>query len=349
MKKILLSIVALCCTVVAGAQNEIVTAVLQHGDDVSVYKGGSAFVQAYNAAVDCDVITLSNGSFVPPACIEKVLSIYGCGFEEDQEANTSITTINGDLRVGKADAVLEGVHIEGVFVRGELLAANTANTSTTAQLKGFTLKKCFINSHLRFNSNIEGVTVKQCRIGGGIYGTSTVIADGLFIANCYIWDRVAQFSKDSDVQIDHCIKALRYGSGHYSSDDANWSEFTWKNSIIGHRGAYDGWGQTPLGFYSVAQNCIIVESGLDSSVTQNGCIVSVPINDLFDDGINNIDYSQTRNWKLKNETYLGTDGTPIGPYGGDGWNKVPSTPYVKNLNATVAGTNLNVSYEAGVR
>ena len=71
MKKILLSIVALCCTVVAGAQNssQQQTAILQKGDgtaegSVSVYYGSDALKEAYNAADDegC-VITLTSGQF----------------------------------------------------------------------------------------------------------------------------------------------------------------------------------------------------------------------------------------------------------------------------------------------
>ena len=53
MKKILLSIVALCCTMVAGAQNssQIVSAILQkvEGDPI-VYYGTDALKNAYNNA-----------------------------------------------------------------------------------------------------------------------------------------------------------------------------------------------------------------------------------------------------------------------------------------------------------
>ena len=63
MKKILLSIIALCYTLVAGAQNEIMTVVLQHGNDVSTFTGANAFINANAQAVDGDVITLSAGAF----------------------------------------------------------------------------------------------------------------------------------------------------------------------------------------------------------------------------------------------------------------------------------------------
>lgn len=61
-------------------------------------------------------------------------------------------------------------------------------------------------------------------------------------------------------------------------------------------------------------------------------------------------YTKRRTFQLKDEaTYQDTDGTPIGPSGGAGWNKVPSKPYVANLSAKVSGTSLGVTYEAGVK
>ena len=70
---------------------------------------------------------------------------------------------------------------------------------------------------------------------------------------------------------------------------------------------------------------------------------------LFAD-VESEDYSETRTFELKDpDTYVGTDGTPIGPSGGFGWDKVPTKPSIKNLTTTVAESNLNVTYEAIVK
>lgn len=120
MKKILLSIIALCCTMAVSAQGtDEISAVLQHGEEVSVYKGSTGLQQAYAAASDGDVITLSKGTFYA-VNIEKSLTIYGAGFEANEETKTDITTINATLNVGKADDVIEGFHIEGVKINGNL-------------------------------------------------------------------------------------------------------------------------------------------------------------------------------------------------------------------------------------
>ncbi|MDD7404396.1 MAG: hypothetical protein PUG32_00750, partial [Bacteroidales bacterium] len=62
MKKILFSILALCGSIVATAQStDETSAILQHGDKISVYKGNTGLQQAYANAAEGDVINLSSG------------------------------------------------------------------------------------------------------------------------------------------------------------------------------------------------------------------------------------------------------------------------------------------------
>ncbi|MBR4926127.1 MAG: hypothetical protein IKZ61_10315 [Prevotella sp.] len=339
MKKTLLLIIALCCTVVAGAQStDEISAILQHGDDVSVYKGSTGLKQAHAAASDGDVITLSRGSF-DPVNIEKSLTIYGAGFEDNEETNTAVTTINGNINVGKADPVIDGLHIEGVKING--------NLAGTQILKNYTVQRCYITGNLTFANNIENVKVKQCRIGGNLDGSKTVVATGLHITNCYVWGEINYFSNESIVNIDHSFIGYQYNTYYDYNDYNNFAQFLWTNSIIYNRGPNY---RMATGNYATVKNCIVVNGGggiRDNNIIENCYYVDLA--NLFDDAEDGV-YTESRTFKLKDEdTYKGTDGTPIGPYGGDGWNKVPSTPYVKNLNATVDGVSLDVDYDAGVR
>ena len=339
MKKILLSIVALCCSMAAGAQStDEISAILQHGDEVSVYKGSTGFKQAYAAASDGDVITLSRGSF-DPVNIEKSLTIYGAGFEENEETNTAITTINGSVNVGKADPVIDGLHIEGVKING--------NLAGTQILKNYTVQRCYITGNMTFANNIENVKVKQCRIGGDLTGNQNYVANGLWITNCYVWGLINYFSNESIVNIDHSFMGYQYYTYYDYADYNNYAQFLWTNSIINSRGPNY---RMATGNYATVKNCIVINGGgavRDNNIIEN--VYTVDVASLFADA-ENVDYTESRTFKLQDETtYKGTDGTPIGPNGGDGWNKVPSTPYVKNLNATVVDTDLKVSYEAGVR
>ena len=49
-KRVIISLMVLCCAMVAKAQNDVAIATLQHGDNVSVFKGPSALASALAAA-----------------------------------------------------------------------------------------------------------------------------------------------------------------------------------------------------------------------------------------------------------------------------------------------------------
>ncbi|MGN0210933.1 MAG: hypothetical protein ACI391_07455, partial [Muribaculaceae bacterium] len=103
MKTILLSIIALCSTVAAWAQNVLGTAVLHHESQTTLFTGSHALVRAYDAAVDGDVITLSSGYFEAPV-IAKAVSIYGSGCEGDATTQRYYTSITTDFTIKTSDS-----------------------------------------------------------------------------------------------------------------------------------------------------------------------------------------------------------------------------------------------------
>ena len=102
-KRFIFLVIALCCAVLAKAQNnESLTAILQHvegTETVKVYVGKEAFKNAYTDAVNGDVITLSSGSFNVPSAFQKELSVYGAGYEEDDASGTAVTTLNSHIYI----------------------------------------------------------------------------------------------------------------------------------------------------------------------------------------------------------------------------------------------------------
>ena len=146
---------------------------------------------------------------------------------------------------------------------------------------------------------------------------------------------------------DHCI--LR----HYSGSDTNYAHAAafYTNCIINNHDRYNE--DPPIETGYTTENCIFFTNEgnvkkRDGERVNNK--YAVDFSTLFGDGVNNIDYSTARTFVLATPgDYPGTDGTPVGVTGGDyPWYKVPSIPYVKNLNATVNGTSLDVNYDAGV-
>ena len=331
MKKIVLLIFALCYTVVAYAQGtDQISAILQHGDTETIFIGNTGLAKAYEAAVDGDVIILSQGVFEPMNNMSKALTIYGAGFEDNAETNTATTTINGTVKLGDgSDTEFDGIHIEGVKINGGF--------GLNSQLKNVTIQRCSIVNNIEFNHNTENVTIRQCYILGHILGQGK-LANGLLISNCYITNNINKFSVNSFVHIDHSYM------GHmYSYRDREFAQFLWTNSIINNLS-----GDMPSGYAAIVKNCIFFADNYYNDVNLENCYRLSSIADIFADG-ENADYSPTRTFELKDPTtYVGTDGTPIGLSGGAGWNKVPSNPYVSKVNTTLSGTQLNVTYEAGV-
>ena len=329
MKKYLFLIIALCYAVVANAQgSDQYSAILQHNETTTFYTGSSAFKQAYAASVDGDVIILSEGMF-EPVRIEKSLKIYGAGFERNAETNTAITAISGELKVGNANIILDGFHMEGILIQGDI--------TFECQLTNSSVVKCY-PTNIRFRKNIENVIVKQCRIWDSVFG-SNMVAKNLLVANCYMRGNVREFSRESFITVDHCFLT------RYANEDNAQILFT--NSIIGGGRSSSS---SAIGQYSMVRSCILNNNGGFPANTLSETYYRFnSIATLFAD-VESEDYSETRTFELKDPaTYVGTDGTPIGPSGGFGWDKVPTKPSIKNLTTTVAESNLNVTYEAIVK
>jgi hypothetical protein len=328
MKKILLSIIALCCTLVAGAQNEIMTVVLQHGNDVSTFTGANAFINANAQAVDGDVITLSAGAF-NVSDITKSISVYGAGFEKDANTSTEVSKINGQLNLGVSGGEpLANIHLEGISFG----AAVNANVP----LEGFFMEKCYVNGNVNVGEN-SNTMIRNCVITDAIAGGDKM-ANNCIIQNCYVGGAINTFNVSSSVKIDHCITCNFVGP------------YFCTNSIFTYYwvGAYYDRAAFANTEGAVVHNCIFRNfdyNNQDKNDFQN-CF-AVDIKSIFSDA-QNATYSAARTFEIQQPaTWVGNDGQEIGiRYG---WSKVPKIPAVKNLTTTVSGENLEVDYDTVVR
>jgi hypothetical protein len=342
----------------AKAQNDVAIATLQHGNNVSVFKGPGALANALAAADEGggDVISLSEGSFTA-ADITKPVSIYGAGFEKDNTNGTLLTLISGNMTVGRTDSeLLSGVHIEGVYLDGQLKVGGVENKGP---LKDFRVVKAFIMSMLVQSTN-DNTSFDQCVINGtmncaennNIY--KTVISD-LFFSNC-VMNRGCfrrYYHADNSIVLDHCIFNVYCNSSnsygiYYPFENAPNTILTLRNSMYilasdspRTESMYTIW---PSG--SKISNCISDDGNI---AKYDGCHTVLRA-EVFKDGEDGM-YNSSRSFELNEQpaAWVATDGSEIGIRGGNGWSKVPSTPVVKNLSVTPDGTNLNVTYEAEVR
>lgn len=343
-RNIILSVIVMCCITMAQAQKtDVMTATLQHGDDVTVFTTQTAFANAYAAAVDGDVITLSPGTF-NATNLTKSVNIYGSGFEENETDGTGISTINGSITIGVTNETLSDIHIEGVKINGNL----TNNASSP--LQDIYFKKCYIGN-TSINSEITNVTFCNC-VMGSITGVYNIMANNLLITNCH-FGIITTFQPGSTVLIDHSIVTgctSHYEGGNISPTHAlNVSQFTWKNCCFTSQNTDYGYWQR-VGRGSLLYNCLYYKyiGGTDNANLHDCTLVSD--NAMFSDA-NNANYSAERTFTLQQPTvWIGDDDTEIGIRGGlYPWNKVPATPVVKSLQLDVDGTNLNVTFDAETR
>lgn len=325
MKKILLSIIALCCSMAAGAQQtDQISAVLQVGNETpQVFYGASALSKALEAAPDKGgVITLSSGQF-SPVTINKCVRIYGSGFQAIDSLDVYQSYISGDCTINLPEEIASphDIGIEGVYINGDLLVKSAVD--------GLTLTKSSVEDYST-SAPATRCGIRQSYIRGDVK------AHQMFIQNSWLCARIYPLNDESSIVIDHSI--LRCGGyfGNYND------RFACRNSILWS--IYRHSNQTYNFCLSPSNAAFNVNAGCSDNW------YNVGESSVFKDA-SNADYSTTRTFELKSpDTYIGSDGTQVGVHGGDfPWNKIPSTPVVKNLNATVNGASLGVTYQAEVR
>lgn len=328
MKKLFILALALCGLSAANAQNDVMTAILQHGDEATSFVGMDALSQAHEAAVDGDMITLSEGSF-NSITVTKSVSIYGAGFEKDPEAGTAVSMMKGNFTIGGPDQTLANVRLEGVYVNGQLRIGSNASSS----LEGTVITKNYVNGPVSILGTTTITEISRCVINGDINGNNTV-ATSLQVLNCWL-GRFVGFNVSSSVNANHCIVTSDYGGALLYTNCILANYFTTSTAIA------EG---------SVVRNCLCYRGTPPSTnrIIEN-CYPFANFTDIFTDG-DNAGYSPTRTFELKEpETWVGDDGTQVGINGGMGFSKVPATPTVKNLKLNVEGKVLKVDYEAEVR
>lgn len=322
MKKLLLFVTALCLSSLSFAQ--VMVATLQHGDSLRVFYYADAFVDAYNAAVPGDVISLSAGSFTP------------CNIDKD-----SLT--------------IRGAGIDKTFVEGLLLGAAINSPIRTFTMEGIN------GSYCNLYRNME-VHFRNVKFGSGYSDANNNRSTGEFI-NCIISGfhpnststltlinsiiiSVTQNSKSSFI---NCIV-----EGNIFAHLTNTSFI---NSILVYYHSYhDGYSALPQ--TALAQNCVGVKNSssylqsiFDQCVNQNSVLAPTSIFPNFSmDNLNPERYILSDSAQAQ---YLGNDSTQVGLYGGFMPYKSTLTyPVISRLNVarqTTADGRLSVDIQVGYR
>lgn len=319
MKKNILFLTAIFLTVTA-LDAQIVA--LHQTGGVKLFNGTNAFASACNTAVAGDTIYLTGNGFDANVILDKKLFIYGTGHYVDSTSATGKTTLAGNITLNEN---ADGFHLEGITLTGKV--------STT------------------YNHSVNNVIIRYCHIVGSIeiIGDRSNPAANLTLTSNILG--YVELQNAQNVLISNNI--IKQGiSGTYGNIITNnvflsklpngyYENFRGDNNIAANnifriQGSY---GMVLNGNNNQFFNNLLAFSNpsYGPNATATGNYTDVALTDIFINQTGDLfDYSH--NYHLKTpETYLGTDGTQVGIYGGTHPYKegaVPSNPHF--ISATIA-------------
>lgn len=316
-QKFFLLLAILGVAIVANAQSQIAT--LSHNDTISTFYGAEALQDAYEQAVDGDIITLSAGSFLA-VDFEKRITVKGAGMgiqTDSLQSFSAPTIITGEFHV-RAEAN-DNYHftLEGICHEGDTMAVMTLKSIYKAQFvkckfynvkfeKGYgsdNLRNCnFIHCYVsnsfssEYESNITFNAVSSCFCNAYLDGESNLFT----FTNCIIKTEFVV----RKAALKNCIivgEDYNHGYKHFYSETSNIYYSLW----AGNRSHTNPFYQNTLNHHDT-----VLPEGTDPFVA----------NTFF---------------KLTEETkkYLGSDGTEVGIYGGSlPFDPTPSSPQITKFD-----------------
>lgn len=324
MKKLLLSLALLLSVSVMSSQTSVLpVATLAHGGIFTVYEGADALINAYNAAEEGDVITLSSGRFTS-VDITRNITIRGAGMRQDTINNIYPTEIIGDFSIRVYENNGNNLIVEGLYIRNIIWCESST---------GMSFLKCRINqirSDYMYDI-LRDIKYTQCYIDYiSTLGDATLV-------NCFVGDPNT-FGNSSSHRMKY--RFINCTIVRWTDHDLHYSYFS--NCVIKQ--------PFQLDVSNTVSSCIGVYTNVTDSIgnmfsqhpEHYGNVCFRDANSVFA-GEN---YILQDSIKTK---YLGSDGTEVGMYGGYcPFNHVTTAPQIRKFvvdrKSTVDG-KLNVEIE----
>ncbi len=327
-------IIAIVTSISAKAQ----TIVVHSATGVQIIKGNTALATAYDIAQNGDTLYISGGSYIPPAVFDKQLTVFGAGHYVDSTLATGKTFINGNVVMSEnADLFyIEGVEITGNF-----------SVSTNHSVNNMVIKRCKINGTFNVLGNLSNPSsnlslignvlisrlnlenIQSSMLSNNIISNTFQNSNGNLISNNIVLGYIGSSSMDY----------LFYGNNNTLNNNI----FIWEGYVANVNGSGNIFNNNlyvePTPNYGIAATSIGNFTGIPQSaifVNQTGAIFS---------------YSHDYNLQLP-ASYLGTDGTQVGIYGGAFPYKegaVPLNPHIQIKNiAPTTDSNGNLQIQIQV-
>lgn len=306
MKKTIIFIFAILGILNLSAQTQI--AILNHNSESSIFYGADALNNAYNNAVDGDVITLSSGTF-NSVNFSKLITVRGAGMGvkvKDSDVFLEPTILKGNFNVTADGNTNNQFTLEGISTTDELTLRGTNYTRFVKCHFG----KVGFQANYGSLKNCSFIHVYVSEDFSSMYNVTFSAVNCVFKSACFN-------GNTSLFTLTNCIIDL----GETYSGALNSASI--KNSVIIYSGDSEYASIDNTSIY----NSIWIGKGKEDPFNEKGVkrYNSVfPINSKA--FLDNTFYQLTEEAKL----YKGSDQTEVGIYGGD----LPFTPVSSNLQIT---------------
>lgn len=335
MKKLFFSLVAaMMCATASFAQGSLL-ATLSHDGEISVFYGSNALKTAVDAAENGDVITLSSGQF-NAVNITKNITLRGAGMSISTDSINphEMTIIQGAFSINVADSLSGRINMEGLYSGSDVTYNGT--------LRNAQFLKCRFQRFLAgTNAVMTNTSFIHCRFYNGV--TLNGNSNAVFI-NSIVCSPISN-QTSSTVEFDNCfVKYDAYsnisGRNAYTYNVVN---AYYKNCIIQNVGQ-----SNIIPSSCTAINCIgLGNSGIFNNMaaknTTNKYVNT--ISSVFKTyNVTSGDTYINDSWSFEltetaAQTYLGTDGTQVGVYGGNlPYSEDPTIPQITKCNVASKST-----------
>lgn len=330
MKK-LFSLLALLVTVTFAADAQSVqVATLTHDGTITSYTGANALRDAYTAAIDGDVITLSSGSF-SSVNFEKRITVRGAGMGvkvNDSDPYIEPTILKGNFSINAGGNGDHNFKLEGILCEETILCEDISDDQFS-KCRIAELRHLYYNSPSQRTSFINCIIYKKCKLSN--YSTTSFYG-------CYLKD----IALDSHNNLTNCILEIAENSFFIESNCVV------KNSIYLNTNGYKDCQSNGTIFNSIWSGAIYNNANnsfWNTLESHNNTIVPEGTQ-LFKEGT----FYQLTDEAKK---YLGDDGTEVGLYGGSlPFDPTPTNPQITKFNVapkTTADGKLSVDIEVNAK
>lgn len=377
MKKLFsILVLALSCSALFAQQTTV--ALLNHEGTIYTLYGSDALVRAHNAAVHGDIITLSAGAFTAPSSWTKAVTLRGAGCFQGIENTREVTSIGNTFSLNIPADIETTMTIEGINFKTTFHFYNSRSGCN----KNTTFLKCHFAGDVQNvwrNTNFYNcVLAEYIRFSG----SSSDVADVKFF-NCYVNDPqnnnayvstkftncIIRFSRPEAYdysggqtgcwELDYatCLNCIFLGNYYENNKNLVPSDHMFPAGTIAtnclscycaYRNATDI--EDAIYDYNIFDNM----SNTTNSYLEEGKPLNETISSVFKtyNGTNSFTFNET--YELTDEakaTYLGSDDTQVGLYGGMGFDLVPSTLQITKCEVSPRSTKdgkISVSIEVGI-